>query len=167
MSERSRPPQPEQPPGEPLGLTKTVDYRHRFRGNYDREAEGTCRVRILEREGQPPTMVLTELNENASTSVTNCVEILAAELIAKHFPHRFEVVDEDPVTLVEHYEPSPPVDGRRRRDATYDRVAFDRWVPRRIWLHGQERLSLEGPDWRHLPAPEVRELLGEEANDLT
>ena len=166
MSERSRPSHPEQPPSEPRGPTKTADYRYRFRGNFDREAEGTCRVRILEERDRPPVMVLTELNANASTSVTNCVEILAAELIAKHFPHRFEVVGEDPVTLIEHYEPSPTVNGKRRRDATYDRVVFERWVPRRIWLHGQARLSFETPDWRHLPDNEVREILGEEADDL-
>ncbi len=71
-------------------------------------------------------MILTELNDNPSTSVTNMVEILAAELITKHFSQRFEEVDEEPVVLIEHYE----------------------------------------PHWKHLSEDAVRELIGEEANDL-
>jgi hypothetical protein len=46
-------------------------------------------------------------------------------------------------------------------------VAFASWSPRRIFLGGQERLSLDGPDWRHLPDHEVRRLLGDEADDLS
>lgn len=165
MSECERPSE-SKPPAEARGAAKTFDYRYAFRGTWDKEREGVCRVRILQPENDPPIMVLTELHENASTSVTNCVEILVAELIAKHFPYRFEVVDEDPISLIEHYEPSPIVNGKRRRDATYDRVVFESWVPRRVWLHGQERLTLGTPDWRHIPPHEVKEMLGEEADDL-
>lgn len=73
-----------------------------------------CRVRIVEGEGSPPVVVLTELHENASTSVTNAVELITAELIAKHFPQRFEVVDDDPVVLIEHYPPAAEPGGRPR-----------------------------------------------------
>jgi len=75
-------------------------------------------------------MVLTELHENESTSVTNAIDILAAELIAKHFPQRFEVVDEEPVTLIEHYPPVLEFTGSER-PAGYDRVVFASWMPRR------------------------------------
>jgi hypothetical protein len=146
-------------------MEKTHDYEYAFRGTWDKEPDGRCRVRILQQDGQPPTMILTELNSNPSTSVTNMVEVLAAELIAKHFPVRFEAVGEDPVVLIEHYEPMQDRRGRRGKP-TYDRVAFASWSPRKVWLGGQERLSLAEPDWRHLPEAEVRALLGEEADDL-
>ena len=147
-------------------MTKTADYLYPFRGTWDKASEGTCRVRILERTGMPPTMILTELNDNASTSVTNMVEILAAELITKHFPQRFEVVDEEPVTLIEHYEPLKDEKRGKQGKPTYDRVTFGSWAPRRIWLGGQERISLGEPEWKHMPDDEVRRLIGEEADDL-
>src|SRR5689334_12025213 len=111
---------------------KTHDDEYAFRGTWDREPEGRCRVRILQESGKPPTMVLTELNDNESTSVTNLIEVLAAELIARHFPSRFEVVGEEPVTLIEHYPPRPGARGRRAIEPTYDRVGFASWVPRRV-----------------------------------
>jgi hypothetical protein len=147
-------------------MEKTHDYEFGFRGTWDREPEGRCRVRILQADGAPPILVLTELTSNPSTSVTNMVEVLAAELIAKHFPVRFEAVGEDPVTLVEHYEPLQDARTRRRGKPTYDRVTFGDWRPRKVWLGGQERLSLGEPDWRHMPDEEVRALLGDEADDL-
>ena len=158
-------PQPELMP-RPDGPIKVLDYEYAFRGTWDWESEGRCRVRLLEHQGQPPVMVITELIDNPSTSVTNMVEILAAELIAKHLPHRFEVVGEDPVTLIEHYEPMHSARTGRRGHPTYDRVTFQSWTPRRIWLGGQQRLSLAEPDWRHLPDHEVRQFLGDEAGDL-
>ena len=97
-------------------------------------------MRILEEEGKPPTMILTELNDNPSSSVTNMIEILAAKLIAKHFPIRFEAVGEDPVILIEHYEPRRDARRGTRRKPSYDRVTFESWAPRKVWLGGQERL---------------------------
>jgi hypothetical protein len=113
-------------------MEKTHDYEYAFRGTWDREPEGRCRVRILQRDGTPPVMVLTELNTNPSTSVTNMVEVLAAELIAKHFPVRFEAVGEDPITLVEHYEPLKDERRGRRGKPTYHRVTFADWRPRLV-----------------------------------
>ena len=148
-------------------MRKTADYRYRFRGTWDREPEGTCRVRILEgEEHAPPVMVVTELTENASTSVTNGIEILAAELIVTHFPQRFEQVGEDPVTLIEHDEPHGDERRGERGKPTYDRVTFGRWIPHKIWLGGQARRSFGEPEWTHLPDDEVRRLLGAEADDL-
>lgn len=164
MSERPRASPDRKPPAGPLTAAKTADYRYAFRGTWDREPEGVCRVRILEAENDPPIVVLTELHENESTSVTNAIELIAAELIAKHFPQRFEVID-DPIILIEHHPPVVEIGGRRR-PATYDRVVFRSWVPRRVWLGGQERRSLEGPDWRHLPPDEVRDFLGDEVEHL-
>jgi hypothetical protein len=51
-------------------MPKTDDYLYAFRGTWDREPEGRCRVRILQGDGKPPILVLTELTSNPSTSVT-------------------------------------------------------------------------------------------------
>jgi hypothetical protein len=147
-------------------MQKTHDYEYAFRGTWDREPEGRCRVRILETDNRSPILILTELTTNPSTSVTNMVEHLVPELIAKHMPHRFEVVGEDPAIVVEHYEPVADQPRGRRGKPTYDRVTFGDWRPRRVWLGGQERLSLGEPEWRHLPDEDVRALLGDEADDL-
>jgi hypothetical protein len=157
--------QPRRSEGE-QGRVKTHDYRYPMRGYYDREPGGECRVRILQEEGKPPVLVITELTENQTTSVTNLMEYLAPELIGKHLPHRYEVLDEEPAVVVEHYPPRVDRSGRVREKATYDRVTFESWRPRKVWVHGQERLSLGEPDWRNMPEEEVRSLLGEEADDL-
>ena len=51
-------------------VRKVVDTTYAFRGTWDREPEGRCRVRILGRPSQPPILILTELATNPSTSVT-------------------------------------------------------------------------------------------------
>jgi hypothetical protein len=47
-------------------------------------------VRVFEEAGQTPVIVMSELPQNTSTSVTNMAEYLAPELIQRHFPRRFE-----------------------------------------------------------------------------
>jgi hypothetical protein len=153
-------------PDAEAGSAKTHDYEYAFRGTWDTTPKGRCRVRILQERGKVPIFILTELNTNPSTSVTNMVEHLVPELIARHLPHRFEVVGEDPAIVVEHYEPLKDATSGRGGKPTYDRVTFERWIPRRVWLGGRERLSLGEPAWKHLPEEEVRTLLGAEADDL-
>ena len=43
-------------------------------------------VRVFEETGQTPVIVMGELPQNTSTSVTNMAEYLAPELIQRHFP---------------------------------------------------------------------------------
>jgi hypothetical protein len=54
----------------------------------------------------------------------------------------------------------------RRKDgsvkATWDRLSFHSWAPRRVWLSGQERIAFGDPHWEHLPQHEVEALLGRE-----
>ena len=71
-------------------MPKTADYLYAFRGTFDREPHGVCWVRVFEEVGQTPVIVMGELPQNTSTSVTNMAEYLAPELIQRHFPHRFE-----------------------------------------------------------------------------
>lgn len=103
-------------------------------------------------------LVLTELPENASTSVTNTAEVLAAEAARRFCPERFEF--SEPAIVLEHYpaDPAPPV--ILGRHATWDRVTFTSWSPRKVWLGGRERLSLGSPSWHHLPGEDVEFLIG-------
>jgi hypothetical protein len=48
---------------------KTRDVRHAFRGTWT--GGGVCRVRIDEAPDRPPVFVLTELDENTTTSVNH------------------------------------------------------------------------------------------------
>src|SRR5688572_29131186 len=72
----------------PPPLPKTHDYAYSFRGLWTQG--GVCRVRVFLAEGRIPVVVCSELPENENTSVTNIVEYLAPEVVAKHFPHRFD-----------------------------------------------------------------------------
>jgi hypothetical protein len=147
---------------------KTHDLEYAFRGYWSPDTpDGKCRVRILQNDGAPPILVITELLSNRSTSVTNAMEWLAAELVGKYLPHRFEALGEPPAIVVEHYPPRPGMRRGLRDAATYDLVTFASWRPRRVRVSGGfERITLGEPDWRHLPPAEVRALLGDEADDL-
>ena len=94
-------------------MPKTVDTIHEYRGYWDAEPEGRCRVRVIERAGQLPVLIVTELRANKSTSVTNIIDHLVPELIAKYLPHRFDAVGEPPCRVIEHYEGDPPATGKR------------------------------------------------------
>src|SRR3982751_791506 len=62
---------------------------------------GICRVRIYQRKGQVPIMLVSELDENRNTSITNMAEYLAAELLLRYFPDRLK--ERLPVLWIEHY----------------------------------------------------------------
>jgi hypothetical protein len=146
--------------GRPAVPVKRFDGEFRFRGLNDREARGVCRLRLFERGGEAPVLVLTELPDNPSSSVTNTMEFLAPEAIRAFCPGRFE--HEEPVVLLEHYPEERTPSGRIAHEETWDRVSFRSWAPRRVWYGGQERLSFGEPDWRRLPIEEVIGLIGEE-----
>jgi hypothetical protein len=58
---------------EALPRTKAADNRDAFRGTWDKEPEGQCRVRIPvgEEKDDQPVMILTKLNDNPSTNSRN------------------------------------------------------------------------------------------------
>ena len=89
---------------------KTADYLYAFRGTFDREPHGVSWVRVFKEASQTPVIVMGELPQNTSTSVTNMAEYLAPELIQRHFPQRFEELP--PAIFLEHYvEERTPRDG--------------------------------------------------------
>ena len=142
------------------GMPKTADYLYHFRGMWDKEPEAICWVRVFEDEGQTPVIVMSELPQNTSTSVTNMAELLAPELIQRHFRHRFE--EDPPAIFLEHYVEERTPQGRLGRKATWDRLSFHSWAPRRVWLSGQERIVFGEPEWRSMPEHEVEALIGRE-----
>ncbi len=150
----------EKEPQASAGMPKTADYLHRYRGTWDQEPKGSCWVRVFAEDGQTPVIVMSELPQNTSTSVTNMAEYLAPELIKRHVPHRFEELP--PAIFLEHYVEERTPAGRLGRKATWDRLSFHSWALRRVWLSGQERISFGDPHWEHLPEHEVAALLGAE-----
>lgn len=84
----------------------------------------------------------------------------ALELIQRHFPHRFEEVP--PVIFLEHDVEERTPHGRLGRKATWDRLSFHTWRPRRVSLSGHARLTFGEPVWEHLPESDVTALIGVE-----
>jgi len=135
MSERMRyqPPEEESRP-----LPKTADFHYAYRGYYDEG--GICRVRLFQDTRRPPVMLVSQLEENRNTSITNKAEYIGAEIGAKHFPERFEA--RDPFLFLEHYRYPEETDPTLRE--IWSTVRFDSYTPR----------------WTYLPPPEVARLIG-------
>ncbi len=139
-------------------MRKTHDYTHHYQGIW--RDGGRCRIEIYVPEAgeaeRHPVVVAIELDGNEGSSVTNVVEYLAAEIVARHFPH---LLDKDaeggqPVVWLEHY---PPQHGA---PTEYDRVTFAPWRIRAAWLEGTLRRALGTPDWARLDRAAVAALLG-------
>lgn len=137
---------------EPQETRMMVDEEYNFYGFYDRNPEGRCRVRIVEKIGGGHVVIITELPDNQSTSVTNLMEFLAPEIIREFFELPFEEL-EGP-TIVEHY----PAD--QRNPETYDLVSFSKRYPHKVWLGGRERLSFGEPEWTHLAKETLVAMVG-------
>ncbi|MEA2526216.1 MAG: hypothetical protein QOF73_3443 [Thermomicrobiales bacterium] len=149
-------------PWPPLEPTKTRDERRDFRGLW--ADGGICRVRIYEARGRPPVVVLTELEENRNSSVTNMIEHLAYEVLRAYLPHRLEEVP--PAIVLEHYPPRrPPRTGRGREPGKgdVDQVTFATWRPVVEWLGGVGRVRYGEPSWVRLGPDELARLLGDPA----
>jgi hypothetical protein len=162
MSEHLTPQRlPEDEPKLSPGMPKTADSLYAFRGTFDRDPpHGVCWVRVFEDARQTPVMVIGDLPQTTSTSLTTMAEYLAPELIQRHFPQRFEELP--PALFLEHDGEERTPQGRLGRKPTWDRLSCHSWAPRRVWLSGQERLSFGDPHWEHLPEHAVEALLGRE-----
>jgi len=139
-------------------MKKTHDYTHHYRGTW--RDDGRCRIEIYQPEageaGCHPVIVATERDENDGPSVTNMAEYLAAEVIARHFPHLLDApaAGGQPVVWLERYPPGRGVPGE------YDRVTFAPWRSRAAWLGGTLRRALGTPDWARLDRAAVAALFG-------
>ena len=135
-------------------LMKVADFRHAYRGYYDEG--GVCRVRLFQKATLPPLAVVSQLDENKNTSITNMAEYLAAEIGAKHFPHRFET--KEPFVWVEHYR--HPEEADPLLQEIWSRVTFDTYTPKIVTLGGVVRTKLGLPRWKYLPPTDIARLIG-------
>ena len=146
-----------------MGMRKTRDYTKDFRGLHS--DGGVMRVRLYEdeegREG--PVVVLSDPPENHNTSITNIVEILAAEVAEE-----LGVVGAD-TRFIEHY----PRTGQQLRHGIAEEftlVTFSAFQEapaecvkiRQAWVGGVLRPTFGTPEWAHLNRREVAALLGED-----
>jgi hypothetical protein len=141
-------------PEEERPLPKIEDFHYAYPGYYD--DGGICRVRLFTAGERVPVIVVSQLAENRNTSITNMAEYLAAEIGAKHFPHRFEYPD--PFDWIEQYSYPQERDPALRE--LWSRVRFDGYTPRLVTLGGVMRTKLGTPRWTHLAIPAVRRLIG-------
>lgn len=154
-------------PGEIQPL-KIHDALYTYRGYYDAEPEGLSQVRLFSRPCERPIIVITDLPENPTTSVTNLMETLVPEII-RDLGKTVWFEAETPPIIIEHLPPINPREQKHdsglheyRRTDEYSEATFANWRPKTIWIGGRERLSLGEPDWRHMPHDEVARLIGED-----
>jgi hypothetical protein len=144
----------EHPAWRPRDLTD--DYLYPFRGLWT--ADGLCRIRTFEHTGAVPFVIATELPENASTSITNMAEYLAAEVLERHFPERIGL--RWPMVWIEHY-PQRAM-GREIIREQYDLVTFEGDVPKFVRAGNQWRRSLGTPSWSHLAKETLENMIFQE-----
>ena len=103
-----------------------------------------CRVRIFDRNPQPPVVILTELADNPGASVTNASEYIATELRQRHSLLRTAA----PI-WIEHYNGESYANGHFAPDR-FGRIDFT-----------FARDTYRNPQWRPVSASELQEMLGE------
>ncbi len=88
--------------------------------------------------------------------MSNMAEVIAAEVIARFFPHRFE--EEDPVTWIEQYHRTPQE--LRKGIPEFSKTVFENYNARIVW-HGQHRrIQIGQPRWQFISRGEVEKLVG-------
>lgn len=113
---------------------------------------GVCRLRTYEADGLVPVVIVTELPESAGVSITTMAEYLAAEVVARYFPERFE--EDEPVVWIEH---NPT--GTRKR-STFHLVSFSSWTPHIVTVGQQRRVRVGAASWRRLSPTHIAALVG-------
>jgi hypothetical protein len=101
--------------------TQIIETVHAYNGFWG--STGHCGLQIFPGRDGIPVVILTELPSNDSTSVTNLIESLAAEVLEKYLPHRLGQTP--PFHCIEHYPET------RDRGETFDQVGFELNFPER------------------------------------
>jgi hypothetical protein len=109
-----------------------VDHLSAFHGTFDREPHSVYWLRVFEDANQTPVMVMGELPQNTSTSVTTMAESLTPELIQRRVPQRFDALP--PAIFLEHDVAERTPEGRLGRKAPWTRLSFQPWAPRGLAL---------------------------------
>ena len=138
---------------------KTRVERHEYRG-FCSEG-GVCRVRTYEAPGAVPVILVSDVPENENTSITNAAELLAAELVARLYPDRFD--HPEPVVWIEHYPRAAGDDPQPIGRPSFDRATFTSWRPTVVYSGGVRRTRLGEPSWVRLSDEQVIALTGDPA----
>ena len=117
--------------------------------------DAVCRMPIFTAPDQVPVVVASEFVENTGTSITNMAEELAAEVIARHFPERFEA--EVSILWLELYPRTP--EERKRGIPAFSQAEFSSFTPRVEYLGGIKRIRIGQPSWRHVDEVEIEAAL--------
>lgn len=127
---------------------------HCYRGYHS--DGGQCRIRIYEGKtpADPPIVIATELPKNENTSITNMVEMLAAEVLLAYLPHRKD--EALPFVWIEHYV----AERYRGEPESLAEVTFANYTPHRIMTFRAERYSLSSPTWKHITRPMLNYMIG-------
>lgn len=136
-------------------MRKTHDYLHWYRG--PGPATLLCRVRVFEQADQVPVIVVTELSRGVGLRLAKVEPYLAAEILAQHFPERFETPD--PVRWVEHRERSEWE--QRRNFSELSLVEFASYTPRLETRGGTKRTRIGRARWTRVAREAVEELIAQ------
>lgn len=98
-------------------MTLTNDERFEYRGFHN--CPSVCRLRVYEEDGKAPVALVTELEDNVGTSVTNMAEHLASAV--------WKMLERPALGLVwiEHYEDRAHIGGRPTLKEHFDHVTFE------------------------------------------
>lgn len=122
---------------------------HHYRGW--NAGNGQCGLEIFEPPDGAPVIVLTQLPWNANTSVTNMIEILAAEVALEYLPERQR--SSPPFRVIEHlYEWLTSED-------LFKLVTFA--LPWPGLKKNLDRATLGEPRWQKITQQELESLIGE------
>jgi hypothetical protein len=130
------------------------DITHRYASYGSNHHDSTCRIRIFERAGaQPPVVLVTELPTNEGASVTNLSESIAADVLRTYLASRAQC--EVPFIWIEHY-PASQLFGER-----FTRVTFSHHRPEQHMLFSQKmQWQIGNPSWHSITREEVERLTG-------
>jgi hypothetical protein len=127
---------------------------------------GRCRIRIYQHSGELPIVICTEPKDNEGMSITNSVEVIAAEVLTNH-PDVFDPFALGPIPgieydksfiWIEHY-----LDGARgtpEDPATFDLVTFSHYEPREVLRAGVWSKEIGEPSWKPTDRATVEALVG-------
>jgi hypothetical protein len=136
-------------------VRKTHDYVLAYRGIA--AGGGRCRVRVYEEPGHVPVVIVSGLEYGPDTTVSALAEYLAADVIARHFPERFE--EKQPVCWIENYERNEWE--LRRKLPEFLLVEFASYVPRTVEVSGEQRVRIGTPRWTRIARETVEAMIGQ------
>lgn len=93
-------------------MKEVINKKYHYKGYHN--CNSVCGLTIIGN-----TVIVTELNENQGTSITNMAEDLATKICKE-----FNILPEN-LVWIERYSEDPTSFSKRLREGTYDLVSFD------------------------------------------